>query len=91
MLDAVVQRAKAQHVDAVYIGGDVVYADGRFTKVDRDAVLAEIAGILNRPRTPEEIERRDLGLAVFPHVKSFYDGYIRPGDRRPFYAGSSEA
>jgi len=89
MLDALVQRAKAQHVDAVYIGGELVYADGRFTRIDRDAVLAEIAGILNRPRTAEEIERRELGLAVFPHVKAFYDGYIRPGDRQPFYAGSS--
>jgi 5-methylthioadenosine/S-adenosylhomocysteine deaminase len=89
MLDALIQRAKAQHVDAVYIGGDLVYADGRFTRIDRDAVLAEIAGILNQPRTPEEIERRALGLAVFPHVKAFYDGYIRPGERQPFYAGSS--
>jgi hypothetical protein len=90
MLDALIQRAKTQHVDAVYIGGDLVYADGRFTRIDRDAVLAEIAGILNRPRTPEEIERRALGLAVFPHVKAFYDGYIRPGERQPFYAGSAK-
>ena len=46
MLDVLVQRAKAQHVDAVYIGGDLVYTDGRFTHIDRDgrSVLAERDG-----------------------------------------------
>ena len=89
MLDALVQRAHARHVDAVYVGGEVVYADGRFTKVDRDAVLAEIHDLLAKPRTPEEVERRELGHAVFPHVKAFYDGYIRDEPRKPFYEASS--
>ncbi len=90
MLDALVQRAKSQAVDAVYIDGELVYADGRFTRVDREAVLAEIAGLLGKPRTPEEVARRELGRAVFPHVKAFYDGYIseRP---TPFYAQSSHS
>lgn len=90
MLDALVQRAKTEHVEAVYIGGELVYADGRFTKMDRGAVLAEIAAILNQPRTPEEIERHELGHAVFAHVKAFYQGYVREGEPQPFYAGSSK-
>ncbi|ACA17882.1 amidohydrolase [Methylobacterium sp. 4-46] len=89
MLDALVQRAKIDSVDAVYIDGDLVYAEGRFTRIDRDAVLAEIAAILTRPRTPEEETRRRLGRAVFPHVKAFYDGYLPETPRSPFYAASS--
>jgi 5-methylthioadenosine/S-adenosylhomocysteine deaminase len=91
MLDAVVQRAKSQHVAAVYVGGDVVYADGRFTHINRDEVLAEIADQLSKPRTAEEMARRELGLAVFPHVKSFYDGYIDSSSREPFYRTSSKS
>ncbi|RZK83604.1 MAG: amidohydrolase, partial [Methylobacterium sp.] len=89
ILDALMQRAKTGAVDAVFVDGQIVYADGRFTRVDRDAVLAEIAETLGRPRTPEEVARRELGLAVTPHVKAFYDGYLPDAPRQPFYAPSS--
>ena len=89
MLDALVQRARTDHVDAVYIDGELVYADGRFTKVDRDAVLAEIATILEKPRTEDEVARRKLGQEVFPHVKAFYEGYLPDAAPNPFYAGSA--
>ncbi|EWY37583.1 amidohydrolase [Skermanella stibiiresistens SB22] len=89
MLDAVMQRAKTNAVDAVYIDGEAVYADGRFTRIDRDQVLAEIAETLSKPRTPDEVARRELGNAVFPHVKAFYDGYIREGESKPFYNQSA--
>jgi 5-methylthioadenosine/S-adenosylhomocysteine deaminase len=90
MLDAVVQRAKSQHVSAVYIDAELVYADGRFTKVDRDEVLREIAATLAKSRNPEEIARRELGLAVFPHVRKFYEGYLPDKPREPFYELSSK-
>ena len=89
MLDAVVQRAKAQHVSAVYVEGEAVFADGRFTKIDRDEVLREIAAQLAKPRSAEEIARRELGLAVFPHVRKFYEGYLDGTTPTPFYAASS--
>ncbi len=89
MLDALVQRAKSNAVDAVYIGGELVYAEGHFTNVDRDAVLAEIAGTLGKPRSPEDEARRDLGRAVFPYVKRFYQGYLPEEPSKPFYACSA--
>ena len=89
-LDAIVQRAKAQHVDTVYVGGDPVYAQGRFKYVDRDKVLADIAEQLSRPRSAAEEQRRWLSKAVFPHVKQFYDGYLdAQAPRAPHYAPSS--
>ena len=71
-----------------YLDGELVYTQGKFTRIDRDAVLAEIAGVLAKPRTAEEVARRELGRAVFPHVKAFYDGYISD-PATPFYGQSS--
>jgi cytosine/adenosine deaminase-related metal-dependent hydrolase len=88
-LDAVMQRAKTQHVDTVYVDGQAVYSQGSFAKMDRDAVLKEIAELLAKPRTPEEVARRELGLAVYPYVKKFYEGYIRNAEPSPFYAPSA--
>jgi hypothetical protein len=75
-VDVLVQRAKAKAVHSVMIGGEWVYREGRFTKVDRDAVLAEIAAMLARPKTPAEQERIALSTAVMPHVRRFYKGYL---------------
>jgi cytosine/adenosine deaminase-related metal-dependent hydrolase len=80
-VDVLVQRAKAAAIKTVMIAGEVVYADGRFTRLDRDAVLAEIAARLARPLTAVEAARRDLARAVFPYVRRFYDGYL--GSWRP--------
>lgn len=76
LVDVIVHRAKASAVKTVVIGGEVVYADGRFTRVDRDAVLDEIAARLSRPLSPQEEERIALSRAVFPQVKRFYDGWL---------------
>ncbi|PYM54153.1 MAG: amidohydrolase [Candidatus Rokuibacteriota bacterium] len=89
MLDALLQRAKTNAVDAVLIGGETVYENGRFTRIDRDAVMKEIAAALNRPRSPEEERRRWMAKAVFPHVRKFYDGYLDKAVREPFYQPSS--
>lgn len=90
LLDALVQRAKARDIDAVFIGGEPVFVDGAFSRVEREAVLAQIAEAMARPRSAEENQRQALGKAVFPHVKAFYDGYCADETPRvPFYPTSS--
>jgi cytosine/adenosine deaminase-related metal-dependent hydrolase len=90
MLDALMQRAKTNAVDAVMIAGEVVYRDGRFTRVDRDAILNEIEQTLAKPRNERKQAERELGAAVFPHVKAFYADYFgETPPRQPFYAPSS--
>jgi 5-methylthioadenosine/S-adenosylhomocysteine deaminase len=90
-IDVLVQRAKAAAVKTVMIAGEVVYHDGRFAKVDRDAVLAEIAQRMRKPLTPAEEERRVLAKAVFPHVHCFYEGYLAGLGDDPFYRVSGRA
>ena len=89
VLDAVIQRAKLEGVRAVMVAGEVVYRDGRFTRIDRDAVLRQISDMLKRPLSDDEAERRRLSKAVLPHMRAFYDGYHAPERHVPFYRQSS--
>jgi N-acyl-D-aspartate/D-glutamate deacylase len=89
VLDAVIQRAKMKGVRTVIIGGEIVYKDGKFTRIDRDAALRELSDILKRPLTGEEIDNRRLAKAVFPHVRAFYDGYCDLDAHVPYYRQSS--
>jgi cytosine/adenosine deaminase-related metal-dependent hydrolase len=89
VLDAVIQRAKVEGVRAVLVAGEVIYGDGRFTRVDRDAALRQLSEMLRRDFSPEEQERRRLAKAILPHVKAFYEGYWDQAAHEPFYRQSS--
>ncbi|HXJ83566.1 MAG TPA: amidohydrolase family protein [Candidatus Methylomirabilis sp.] len=89
VVDAVVHRAKASSVALVMVAGEVVLRDGRFTRVDKEAVLAELAAFMRAPLGPEDESRRRLSQAVFPVVKQFYDGWLDESARVPFYRPSS--
>ena len=90
LLDALIQRAKTEAVDAVFVNGDKIYEGGRFTYVDRDKVLGEIAEALAKPRAAAQIQSRELRRQVFPHVEAFYRDYLKESPRRdPFYRPSS--
>jgi hypothetical protein len=89
LLDAVMQRAKMQGVRTVICDGEVIYADGTFTRVDRDAALRALHDDLTKALADDEVERRKLSQALLPHVKAFYDGYYDAGQHVPFYSPSS--
>lgn len=84
-IDVLVQRARGNAIKHVMIAGETVYKDGRFTKLDRDAVLAEIAARMKAPLTPAERDRVTLAKSVFPYVKKFYDGYLDGIGMDPHY------
>ena len=89
-LDALIHRAKTKDVKTVMIEGRIVYKDGTFTQIDRDAILAQIAEALSAPRDSDERERHWLRENVFPVVEDFYDGYLQNTCARvPFYKASS--
>ena len=89
VLDAVIQRAKTQGVRMVIVAGEIIYRDGKFGRIDRDAALRQLSEILKRPLSGEETERRQLAKAVFPHVKAFYDGYCDIDIHTPHYRQNS--
>jgi 5-methylthioadenosine/S-adenosylhomocysteine deaminase len=89
VLDAVIQRAKVEGVRAVLVAGEIVYRDGKFTKIDRDAAMKQLSEVMKRDLTAEEEERRRLSKAVLPHVKKLYDGYWDEAAHLPYYRPSS--
>jgi len=60
------------------IGGRVVYTEGRFPGVSREAVHAAIAEALSRPDTPDEAAMRHLARGLSDPVRRFYLDWDRP-------------
>jgi cytosine/adenosine deaminase-related metal-dependent hydrolase len=89
VLDAVVHRGKVSGVETVLVAGEPVLQHGQITRVDKAAVLAELAAALQAPLRPEEESRRQLSQAVFGHVQHFYDGWLDEQGHVPFYRTSS--
>lgn len=89
LLDAVVMRAKTSGVRTVVCDGDVIYDDGKFTRVDRDGALGALHEDLQKALSDDEVERRRLSTALLPHVKAFYARYFDPETHQPFYRPSS--
>jgi cytosine/adenosine deaminase-related metal-dependent hydrolase len=90
LLDAVIQRAKGDAVKLVMCDGEVIYRDGRFTRVDRDGALKALHDDLQKALSDDEVERRKLSKALLPHVKNFYRNYFDPQTHQPFYRQSSK-
>ncbi len=89
LLDAVIQRAKTGGVTLVMCDGEVIFRDGRFTRVDRDGALKALHDDLARALADDEVERRQLSKALLPHARRFYADYIDPSRHEPFYRPSS--
>jgi 5-methylthioadenosine/S-adenosylhomocysteine deaminase len=89
LLDAVIQRAKSEGVKLVMCDGEVIYENGRFTRVDKDTALKALHDDLSKALADDEVERRQLSKALLPHVRAFYAKYIDPAKHEPFYRQSS--
>ncbi len=83
-VSALIYRAKTQHVHATMIEGRVVYRDGQFTFVDRDATLKALHDDLARPPSEAERMRAELSRKLLPHLKEFYRDWPLP-DGEPWY------
>jgi len=84
ILDAVLHRGRSADVETVMIAGDVVMRDRRFTRVDKDAALRELATALNVPLRPDEARRRELARRLLPEVRRFYADWL-PDKGAPWY------
>lgn len=90
VVDAVLYRARASAVRTVVVGGRAIFRDGRFTLVDKDAVLGELAASLRLPSSALEQERSKLASDLVPRVRDFLHGWLAE-DGRPFYRYNSRA
>jgi cytosine/adenosine deaminase-related metal-dependent hydrolase len=85
ILDAVLHRATRSAVDAVMIAGEVVYAGGKFTRIDRDAILEQLRAHMQRPISEDERKGREFATALVPHVEKFFSNYTDLEAFDPYY------
>ena len=89
LVDVLVQRAKTGSVHSVMVAGEWIYRDRRFTRVDRDAVLTEIADRMAQPLSDEERQRIVFARQLMPQVRQFYQGYLEGLGQDPHYRSSA--
>ena len=84
VLDALVQRGKPSGVDTVLVGGVPVLRDGRFTRVEEEAAIQDLARFLAGPPNEDERRRRTMAKQLMPHVEKFYEGYLADEPYEPY-------
>jgi cytosine/adenosine deaminase-related metal-dependent hydrolase len=89
LMDAFVRRSRTSLTQMVMVGGEVIYKDGEFTRVDRNEALSRIATELTPPTSPEDDARRELADSLLDPVVEFYKS--APGQQAldPFYVFNS--
>ena len=76
LLEVFLRRAKRSSVKTVIIGGEIVYQNGCFVKVDHKNILDQIHQDLSRKDTPKELNRRDTSKNILSTVEKFYQGWL---------------
>src|SRR5690349_11213294 len=71
-VETLIYRAKTSHVTATIVEGRVVYRDGRFTFVDREATFDRLRENLDRPDSELEAARGAFSRRILPHINDFY-------------------
>jgi cytosine/adenosine deaminase-related metal-dependent hydrolase len=89
VVDAVVQRARTSGVKTVVVAGEEILRDGKFTRLDKKAMLDELAASLSGPKTDAELARRQLMRVLRPHLLRYWDGYLDQQVRTPFHEFNS--
>ena len=78
IVDAVVHRGRSMDVDTVMVDGEVVMRDRQLTRINKEDLFKELKKSLDRPLSPEELDRRELSRLTEPHLRRFYEGTIPP-------------
>ena len=76
LTDVILRRAQAGSIETVIIGGETVYHEGSFVRVDRKAIHRDIARTLRRPDTEAEASLRRLASDLMQPVRDFYRGWL---------------
>lgn len=88
--DALVYRGRAAHVDTVVIGGQVVFADGRFTGVDEAEVAGGLAEAASSTCDAPTAAMLDVLEELLPEIARWFEGWEEP-ELRPLYLVNSRS
>ena len=85
MVDALVYRGKGLDVDTVIVDGQVLLRNRKFTRLDKDEIIARLKESLSSPLKPDQIKRGELGQRLLPYAQHFLEARtLEQGE--PFYS-----
>ena len=90
IVDALVQRARMGDVDGVMVNGEMILEEGRFTRVDEQAMLNELSRSLLVPLSENEMRRRQVTRQARPYVEAFYARFLEDAEHDPYYRMSAK-
>jgi cytosine/adenosine deaminase-related metal-dependent hydrolase len=70
--ELILHRARKEAVEMVFVDGQVVVEHGKVTKIDREAVMAEIRDILSQPYTAAQEEALNMVTQAMPKIRAHY-------------------
>lgn len=76
LADVLLRRARPAAVQTVLIGGKIVYHEGRFPGIDREAILDQIGKNLRQKDTAAEAANRQLASDLIAPVGAFYRDWL---------------
>jgi hypothetical protein len=85
VVEALVHRLRPAGIDAVLVAGEVVMRNGKSTRLDKAAVLKELAASLRVPLRPDEVRRQELSHELFPYVRAVVEGWLDDEVIEPYY------
>ena len=88
-VEALVHRVRPDGIDTVLVAGEVVMRNGKSTRLDKAAVLDELAESLRAPLSPAEVRRQELSREIYPHVRAIVDGWLDDEPIEPYYRMST--
>ena len=88
IVDALIYRGKARHVDTVIINGEAVLRQGSFTRINKEDVVKELKARFSHLLEPSVLEARQMVQELIPHVKGFYRDW-QAGEGPPHYRYNS--
>ncbi|MGX5777123.1 amidohydrolase family protein [Methylorubrum zatmanii] len=70
--EAVLHRGGRHAIRQVFVGGRLVVDEGRVVGIDREAVMREVAAILERPETADERAAVEAAESLVAHLDAYH-------------------
>ncbi len=75
VIDAILHRGRSEFVKTVIIGGETIFKDGKYTRLNKQEILDSYADSLKNILTAEDLQRRELFKHVLPYVRNYFSKY----------------
>jgi 5-methylthioadenosine/S-adenosylhomocysteine deaminase len=84
--DKVIMRSKAQDIESVFIGGDMVMKGGCVLSANEQEVATELARSISQNESAETRSKARLYEKLQPYISQFYETWdLFPNGTQPFY------